>query len=532
MYLKFYSLETLDPAEIIEKFPVIFIDEFDKEKITLIKLFRNLSRVMVVPSILSSTNSTINNMIESSSTSTITIDYLWVHVVRKLMKANIAAVTETAGIESIFLEDDSIKLPELLQSLNISSNRTTLAKLRKIVLFLFDQARTSLQGTSAFMFEFFYQELCSQRNGTLNPDQIWTSMCASLIHLFTMRKSIAFNEKGLFCSLRMFSVNRNYIEGRDTSDIEMTEEDVTNSIDNHFYYFGSNTPGCLISFNFNASERRLVLGNVDYKMSSYYSLLENDFFTTLALWHINLSKPTVAFVVNNNRQKIIDILPNDNALSNDFRAQETMSYWSIGSSSHQNLCGQTSASEFLSYLIGNVQITAELVPFELNRMCGTLLNFLSNIRIPYLIPKDSRNLKRMLAGICNLGVCERCPNSTGFDIKFDIFQSTRKKSAFVECKYTGSATNRTVLNQYLAKAKEKKLVLTFLICYNLHDQLKKKYAIRKPSSSTSRPKRPIPNEFDINIYSVFDNQMICLAEYINPKGVLIIIHSNLQVPRI
>ena len=81
----------------------------------------------------------------------------------------------------------------------------------------------------------------------------------------------------------------------------------------------------------------------------------------------------------------------------------------------------------------------------------------------------------MLAGICDLGVCEAIANSTGFDIKFDVFQSTRKKSAFVECFLNGSATNRTVLNQYLAKTKQKQLLLTFLIfIYNLHDQLKMK----------------------------------------------------------
>ena len=152
-----------DPISIINRFPIIFIDEYNKMEGDSIKLLRNLSRIMVIPSILSSTNSIINNMIDLSSGSSTNPDSIWVHVLRKLMKANIIAITKN---NDILYEGNTINIAEMLQTLNITSNEATVRILWKITDFLLDQAKSSLQGTSAFAFKFFSEALYRQKRNS------------------------------------------------------------------------------------------------------------------------------------------------------------------------------------------------------------------------------------------------------------------------------------------------------------------------------------------------------------------------------
>ena len=49
-------------------------------------------------------------MIDSSSTSSTEDGTVWVHVVLKLMKANVAAVSATIGIQNYLINGDSINI--------------------------------------------------------------------------------------------------------------------------------------------------------------------------------------------------------------------------------------------------------------------------------------------------------------------------------------------------------------------------------------------------------------------------------------
>ena len=523
------NIGKLDPASIINRFPIIFIDEYNKMEGDSIKLLRNLSRIMVIPSILSSTNSIINNMIDLSSGSSTNPNSIWVHVLRKLMKANIIAITKN---NEILYDGNTINIAEMLQTLKITSNEATVRILSKISDFLLDQAKTSLQGTSAFVFKFFSEALYEQKNGTLDPFAIWNSIYLNIISIFRKRKKVAFDINGIYFGLRMFDVNEKFVASSQAEGYELTEQDVTRSIDHHFYYFGPNTPECVLPFNLSLDGKTLVLDSslnsdsIPYDMTSYYSLLEDDFFTTVALWTFRLKDPSVAAVISENRRLVDYFSPrNDNALSNDFRIQEAMTYFAIGASSHQSCLGLTRASDFLCHLIGHVQISKEFAPFASVKICENLASFLERITISYLIPKKSEKLESMLTGICKLGLCTRTANMDGIDIAFDIDYLSKPSKAIVECKYTDAATDGGVLREYLNKAKSKRSPLTILICYNIDKSLTIADNLA-PNNS---------DKFKINVYTVFNGNMVALGEYEEDgdvSGVFIIVHSNFQVPKI
>ena len=497
-----------------------------------IKLLRNLSRIMVIPSILSSTNSIINNMFDSSCGSSKNANSIWVHVHRKLMKANIIAITKN---NEILYDGNTINIAEMLTTLKITSNETTVRILRKITDFLLDQTKTSLQGTSAFVFKFFSEALYRQKNGTLDPFAIWNSIYLNIIRIFRLRKGVAFNINGIYYGLRMFDVNEKLVASNG-----VTEQHVTRSIDHHFYYFGSNTPECVLPFKLSSNGKTLVLdsspssddsysasslpyssGSLPYTMTSYYSLLEDDFFTTIALWTFRVKDPSIAAVVLHNRLLVDYFVPkNDNALSNDFRIQEAMTYFAIGASSHQSCLGLTRASDFLCHLIGHVQISKEFAPFASVKICENLAIFLEKIAVSYLIPKKSEKLKSMLTDICKLGLCTRTANMDGIDIAFDIDYLSKPSTAIVECKYTDAVTDVKVLREYLIKAKRTMSPLTILICYKIDESLTIANNLVSNNSDI----------FKINVYTVFNGNMFALGEHKeNVNGVFIIVHSNFQL---
>ena len=502
-----------------------------------IKLLRNLSRIMVIPSILSSTNSIINNMFDLSCGSSKNPNSIWVHVHRKLMKANIIAITKN---NDTLYDGNTINIAEMLQKLNITSNEANVRILRKITDFLLDQAKSSLQGTSAFVFKFFSEALYRQKNGTLDPFAIWNSIYLNIIRIFRLRKGVSFSINDIYYGLRMFDVNEKLVASSLANGYEVTEQDVTRSIDQHFYYFGPNTPECVLPLKLSSNGTKLFLnlssdsysasslpfssGSIPYTMTSYYSLLEDDFFTTIALWTFKMKDPSVAAVVLHNRLLVDYFVPkNDNALSNDFRIQEAMSYFAIGASSHQNCLGLTRASDFLCHLIGHVQISKEFAPFASIKICENLAIFLERITISYLIPKKSEKLEFMLTGICKLGLCTRTANMDGIDIAFDIEYLSKPSTAIVECKYTDAVTDGKVLREYLNKAKSKRSPLTILICYKIDESL----TIANNLASNNS------DNFKINVYTVFNGNMIALCEYKGDvNGVFIIVHSNFQVPKI
>lgn len=522
-------------SNVRNRYPVVFIDEYSSENGSIIKLLRNLSRILVLPCFLSSTNSIITNILNPSLYSSKGGHPIWVHVIRKLIKANVDVISKNIGIEE-YVQNGVIDVSQLLAHFNITFNNEELQMLVKIFKFICEQTKTSLQGTIFNAFVFLIEALEKQSNSVLESVKIWTSICKYLHNEFRNRKPQAFRIQGLFFSLRMFSINSNQIKKLQFSGASITQEDVNSSINEHFFYFGANDSNDILSLDYDPKEGNLYLDGQIYNITSFYTSVGDDFFTTCSLWHSRPDYPSVARIVEANQKKLIGIIPNDNALSNDSRSQEVMTYWS---SSHLNFIGVTESSQFASHFIGNVQMSDQIIPFPIDEMPSTLTQFLSGIKIPYLIPKSLDNLNEGLRGICNFGACERCPNSIGIDIRFDLDFNGTKSTGFAECKYTDEGTNITTLKEYVEKARKRKSPLSFLLCFNLNEDLKITNRLAKPVQIG--PKRQKRDEnidmLNINIYSVFwspvgELKMIPLIEYERPNGVFIVVESNFKVAKI
>lgn len=479
------------------------MDSFNNDRIQSMELLRNLSRLMVIPCILSSPNLSTHYMFDSSSTISPVnlIDPVWVYSVRELPKASVRAIVENNGIP---YDGDSINVAEMLKMFNITSNEETENVLKKIADFLLDQSKTSLQGTSAFLFGYFSNALNQQKDGNLDPIQIWNSLCTDLNNELRGRKLSAFNSnEAMFYSFRMFSLNQNLIE-----DGAITAKDVSESIYRHFYYFGrSDDLRSVIPFGSNRETKELTLNGSPHKFSSHFPLVEDDFFTTMVLWKFTPQSPTVAKTVKINKGKLHDIIPN---VAGEIPAQMIMAYWAIASASHQSFVGKTLAWDFLTVFIGHLYLTNEIFSFESNKTHSKLLRFLKNVEIPYMIPEASDKLTMMLDGICNFGVCTWCPESNG--IKFDIdYKGHRSYELAV---FTETA-KKVALRRHLTHSASSEIPITIMICNSLDTALR-----NGPLSGTIGTR--------INVYSSFDHKIIPLIEVKNPCGVLIIIKSNLS----
>lgn len=108
-------------SNIRNRYPVIFIDEYSSENGSIINLLRNLSRILVLPCFLSSTNSIITNMLNLALCSSKGGHPIWVHVIRKLIKANVDVISKNIGIEE-YVQNGVIDVSQLLEHFNVTFN--------------------------------------------------------------------------------------------------------------------------------------------------------------------------------------------------------------------------------------------------------------------------------------------------------------------------------------------------------------------------------------------------------------------------
>jgi hypothetical protein len=208
--------------------------------------------------------------------------------------------------------------------------------------------------------------------------------------------------------------------------------------------------------------------------------------------------------------------------------------------------------------------------------------FLDTYNHSLLIPeKPDVELRSLLSGLLDLGVCYRCKNSTGMDVGFEIVKDGVRGISYSECKYTEQAQTLNYIAKYIANARLKNSALTFFISHKLGENLKRDFLsvettkrdLRQSTLDQSTetllkycegdvdltekdesgnliyqfdedeenvsvsPKKP-NKEFIINLYSVFyDNQnrnltIKALNENQNPDGVFVVIETNFIVPKV
>jgi hypothetical protein len=494
------------------KIPIIFIDELESSHLIHIKLLRNIVRCLVLPCVLSSTNSNANNMLNLDSESTAADFFVWVSAVRRLLVTNLKGIMNRINFKTVslikYLNDDySLKVSEdsaisLLKDLNILCDDENKEKLIKIWKFIIFQSKTCLQGSSfyAFFFVIKYLHAFSLQNPRKELDSfaVWRDICEAMHEKLRKRKPKAFRRDGKYFSLRMFATNEKFDENQVHGIVHESDGEkkiqidsttlVKNSINHHFYHFGEENEPSVLPFDVNFNpinndlELELLYNGKPYPIKSHFLPFEKDTFTSIALWHkVVQSAPkdrnTIASISQIYINGLVGVLANPAARSNDYRAQEVMSYLAIANASHQSFHGTTKGVDFFCNFFQNIQI---LDAFDSDLFDKTrfpfpveLEYFLNTLTIPYLLPdKPSDEFKSLVADLCDFGVAYRCANETGMDIGFDVRKNGRSCQAFVECKYREDAQGKKEIKPYIDNAKSVNSVFTIFVAYKIHNDLK------------------------------------------------------------
>jgi hypothetical protein len=523
-------------------------------------------------------------------------DKIGVNTIHRLLPANITGILKGIKVTSekrLFEyvdENNSLKVYDLLTDLKIDFDEGNKDELLKIWKFMVSQSKTCLQGSSYYSFNFFVKKIIELYEGkTLNSSALWNSICKKIHYEFKGRKGRAFfGNDGKYFSLRMFSTNKKFSEDQikfirrsnNNENIQTTETEaeteteaammVKKSINYHFYHFGdANSPSVI---KFGHDRYGLTLNRVPYQLRSHFTPFIKDSFTSFALWNndpidndTNLC--TVALITQNYVNCLEGLPVKASAVSNDFRAQEVMTYWSIANASHQSSNGTTGGVEFFRNFFKNIQILDSHSLDELKelRLPEKLESFLNTLTIPYLLPEaPSNHFKSSLAGLCDFDVVYRCPNSSGMDVGLYLRRHGQSCPAFVECKYRENPQGLSEIEPYIDTAKSENSVLTFFVANKIHDNLKVDGKIAKSAhvrptklrsstllnlkaddSVSGSVAKKAKKDFKLNIYSFsftrYDERAIfykrngrklvikIIEEHDNPDGVFIVLETNFDM---
>lgn len=332
-----FNVENLVETTQNFRIPIIFIDELTKRYIDSIKLLRNIAHCLVLPCMLSSTNATVNNMLNIGSPSSRSVDYYWVSAAIRTSKVYVSSICKNLKVTEDFVLEKYLS-PDLktfltvsgserefkiLSDLNITSVSVERVKLTKLWKLLLDQSETGLQGIVSQAFLNLIESLKSSLGSQLNVKSIWVSICDDLSGRIFKRKMNAFHNNGPYYSLRMFSTEKTLSAKSEQKGNNFIEK----SIDRHFYYFGSRDDP--VTLNLDYDGRELYFNRNPYDLCSHFLPFDRNILLNMGIWKNNCNKTSIASIVAKHRKHISDALPNIHAKSNDFRAQETMSYWAI-----------------------------------------------------------------------------------------------------------------------------------------------------------------------------------------------------------
>lgn len=556
------------------KIPILYIDELIISRSLEIRLIRNIARCVAMPCVMASTNSKVNNLIVNlSNESSYWNKSVWVQVARKLANAKITTIFKTTVVNKNIKFDyflnrrgkfDSRKL---LKYFAISFDNNSLETFERMIFIMMRQCQTSISGVTFYSFDFLIQALKLQANSILDCSKIWNHICLNRFLTFEFRKPTAFKRDGPFYSLRAFSTTSATItsETEDTRSVDFGQRITFAecSINEHFYYFGYPEERNILKFKYDGTN--LVDTNGTYYVKSYFPPFQDDIFTHLAIWYKLKSNTSVGSVVSAYKRVLLDITPNINSMSNDFRSQENVAYWSIAHSTHQNFNGNTEGALFFTNVVKNFQsfdpnvkavetagtdsIPLGLVSIKSLSVPTSLQNFLEKIKVPYLLPSklpnlefggDMVNFEDFFEGFCNFGVCSRCTNQMGLDVCFDLFKDGEMRVGYVECKYTKLHKTTSEVLKYVQRAGEKRSPLTFYMSYELNSDLKEHHSLQKHVQTCDLRQSTIDtlnSDFNTNIYCVYYESektlsMVALREFDDPDSVFIIVETNFQAPKV
>lgn len=513
------------------RIPIVFIDELSHSGSTVyVELLRNIVCCLVLPCVISSTNSSMSYipLYLTSGSSLSDSNQVSVYGICKIMKANLIPIFNRLEVTpgkflKQFTSDDRLLLdPEILADLEITCDDENKKNLFKIWEFMLQQSLTCLQGTCYYAFYFFIEILTSFKGQRLDSAEFWSKLCLEIAYKLKWHKPTAFQMVGQQLSCLMFSTSANLFADEYDED---GSQFIHDSINSHFYYFGEEDGPDSLPFNIQGEDR--IIDGTPYKIRSHFKTFEKDVFTNMALWYGTVRyEETIASVAKEYVNKH-DKYSNSNIRSK----QETMCYWAVAYASHQNFKGKTLGTDFFYNFVKNVQIppVRNVINITLNasRIPSKLQAFLNDITVPYLMPDNpTKDFKSLLAGLCDLGACYR--NEMGILFEIENIKNSNRYNAYVE--FEQCSQGQVKMSKYISKAKKNNSILSLVVIRTFDENSNIESADDCDKVETSCEDDVI-NEFQINIYYVFYDQynglyVKALLEVDAPDGVFIIVESN------
>lgn len=444
---------------------------------------------------MASTSAKINNLLNVRKTgaSAPKEDDVWVHAIRKLPKASIKAIFKLLGWDAYATDPDNFQTSRLLSDLaiNTDASGTNSGLLHNLITLMIHDSKTCLQGVSLITFRALKDKLLELRGNRqlLNTKTVFEYILDKLRNKIKSRKEAAFSDSdsGPYYSLAMMMSNYQIFKENDEIEglcnLKTNSETILRTINEHFYFFGK--PDDLSVIPFGYMNKRLTIEGITYKICSHFKLFPENTLFCMALWKgVNMElddeEPSVASIVSDSIYELNNFSGNPVALKNDSATQESMVHWALCYSTMRNVSELKPGAQFLERFINLIQLKQSTSrPFGLRNLfkinsCPELVTFLSNIKIPYLLPPNNvtRNIERNLLGLCRFGTCSRQADQSGIDIDFDLLYQDAPMPGFVECKYVDvNLSKKTVLN-YIIRTRGKNSPFSMIVTFSLQKRLK------------------------------------------------------------
>ena len=605
---------------------------------------RNLCRVLALPAILASTNAKVNNLfnVNNNTGSRVGDGEIWVHAIRKLPSACLKAVFNLSGWAEYADDNDDIDIVRLLQDLDITFTDSSKYSLLKLISFMKEQSKTCLQGVPLIAYRALKEKLIEQKRSCLNVTGIWVHILASVRKNLISKKPRAFGKNGPFHSLAIMSNHQVITENEEDHlcDVAPTAEIVLEAINNHFYFFGRANDSNILSFEYveepmlldyeNVANddtenddmefggivgdenynKFLMLNDSIYKICSHCKLFRENVIFYMSLWTDILNYRYEANMIKRNisvasivcryiHDASVDKTRNDLALKNDSTTQECVVHWALCYSTMQNVLELNQGIEFLERFINNIQIDKNAFNivkkftidpsqkikflgglFKYGECCPKLVKFLSDIKIPYLLPPNNvtADIKDKLGGLCEFGKCSRLENGRGIDIEFDLLFKGALQKGYVECKYIDADLSKAIVLKYIVRSKDSPF--SMLVTFSMDESLKSaenwnskiinqkddeklndpspldtekkakkakkaKYELtadelakveqekKKIELLTAEQKQSIIDGFSVYSVFYFENKLkiVPLIERVNSQGVYLVVETGFTVPK-
>lgn len=484
--------------------PIVFIDEINTLSMSKIKLLRNLCRILGLPSVLASTNAKVNNLLNVTSASAPKDNDIWVHAIRSLPQANLTAIFQSLEWCQLTDEDNELNYTGLLTLFDIKHDEPEeLENFKNLLFVMKKQSETCLQGVALIVYKALKEELTNQSGKPLDVKAIWKHVLLYLRRKLKSRKPFAFKKTGCFHSLAMMNGYQLVSEAKKQMEDQPvpTSKIILETINRHFYFFGSTTDEIVIPFEYDGDEQ-LQLNGSDYETCSHFKLFSENLFLCLSIWikvdaekgpieqidyHKGLS---VASIMAKYIGKLRNVSTNMNVESNNSSAQECTVHSSLFYSTSKAFSSLNPGFSFLKHFIRNIQIdpmTLDVIAKKNLRikvkqfsgeidftLCPRLESYLAKIQIPYLLPSVivSREILDKLKGLCPIGKCDRLSDPEGIDIQFDLKLNGVDGKGYVECKYIDVNLGKPIVLDYIVKTKRRNSPFSMLVTSSMQNRFK------------------------------------------------------------